>query len=195
MFKDRDVQVFDNILWNGPIDIVKHKLKILKYQEIDIHYVYQSYFHFFTTDQTLNCLEFVNWCANNYSLSERVIMDVTSCKISCPVNSLVIRKTLLVPDEFTLKSKDYNEESIVKCLGDSAVEKKQEFFKKCFKLDDELLDQPFLVDATLFNEETQCIVTLLSHFLGLNMDKYITKPLMSLLFVMSTCLVESEESS
>ena len=76
-------------------------------------------------------------------------MDATSCKISCPVNSLIIRKTLLVLDEFTLKSKDYNEESIIQCFSESVVEKKREFLKKCFKLDVELLDQPFLVDSSL----------------------------------------------
>ena len=135
---------------------------MLKYQEINIHNVYQSYFHFFTTDQTLNCLEFVNWCANNYSLSERVIMDITNSKILCLVNSLVIRKTLLVLDEFTLKSKDYNEEYILQCFRESVVEKKQYFFKKCFKPDVELLYQPFLVDVSLFNEATQCTRTMLS---------------------------------
>ena len=86
---------------------------MLKYQEIDIHNVYQSYFHFFTTNQTLNCLEFVNWCANNYSLSKRVIMDISKSKILCPVTSFFVNKNMLVPDEFTLKAKDYDEESIV----------------------------------------------------------------------------------
>ena len=45
-----------------------------------------------------------------------------------------------------------------------------------------------------FNEETQCTITLLNQSLGLETDKYITKPLMSLLFVLSTCPVECEES-
>ena len=122
-------------------------------------------------------------------------MDITNSKILCPVSSMVIRKTLLVPDEFTLKYKDYNEESIVQCFRESVIEKKHEFFKKCFKPDFELLEQPFPVDADLFNEETQCTVTLLSQFLGLDTDTYITKPLMSLLFVLSTCPADSEECS
>ena len=66
---------------NGPIDTIKQKLKFLKDQGTDIHNVYHSYFHFFTTDQTLNFLEFVDWCADNCSLSERVIMDITNSKI------------------------------------------------------------------------------------------------------------------
>ena len=122
---------------------------MLKDQGTDIHNLYQCYFHFFSTDQTLNYPEFVDWCADNYSLSKRLIMYVTSSKIPCPVNSLVIIKSLLVPDEFTLKSKDYNEESIIQCFSESVVEKKREFLKKCFKLDVELLDQPFIVDSFL----------------------------------------------
>ena len=104
-------------------------------------------------------------------------MYVTSSKIPCPVNSLVIRKSLLVPDEFTLKYKDYNEDYVIQCFRESIIEKKHEFFKKYFKEDTEILDQPFPVDVGLFNEETHCIVTMLSHFLGLDTDKYITEPL------------------
>ena len=50
LFEDRDAEVFDTILLNGPIDIVKQKLKLLKDQGTDIHNVYRYYFHFFTTD-------------------------------------------------------------------------------------------------------------------------------------------------
>ena len=42
LFEDRDVDFFDTILLNGPIDIVKQKLKLLKDQGTDIHNVYQS---------------------------------------------------------------------------------------------------------------------------------------------------------
>ena len=40
-------------------------------------------------------------------------MDITKSKILCPIMSFLIRKNMLVPDEFTLKAKDYDEESIV----------------------------------------------------------------------------------
>ena len=69
MFEDRDVDVFYTIMLNGPIDAIKHKLKLIKDLGTDIHNIYQSYFNFFTTDQTLNCPEFIEWCADNYSLS------------------------------------------------------------------------------------------------------------------------------
>ena len=51
----------------------------------------------------------------------------------------------------------------------------------------------FPLDSNLFNEETQCTITLLSQFLSLDTDKYITDPLMSLIFVLSTCPTKSNE--
>ena len=111
----------------------------------------------------------------------------------CPISPLAIRKTLSVPEDFTLKYRDYKEEYIIQCFREYLLENKKYFFNKCFKPDINILDQPFPIDSILFNEETQCIVTLLSQFLGLDTDKYITEPLMSLLFVLSTCSIESNE--
>ena len=54
LFEDRDDEVFDTILLNRPIDTLTKKLKLLKYQGNNIHNIYQSYFHFFAIDQTLN---------------------------------------------------------------------------------------------------------------------------------------------
>ena len=59
LFEDKDAEVFDMVLLNGPINVVKQKLKLIKDQGIDIHNVYQSYFHYFTIDQTLNVPEFI----------------------------------------------------------------------------------------------------------------------------------------
>ena len=94
LFEDKDSKTFDIILLNGPIEALKNKLKLLKHQGIEIHNFYKSYFHYFSTDQTLNCPEFIDWCATNYSSPDRVVMDTTSSKILCLVSPLVIRNTL-----------------------------------------------------------------------------------------------------
>ena len=133
LFEDRDAEVFDTILLNRPVATIKQKLKMIKDQGTDIHNVYQSYIHLFTTNQTLNCPEFVECCALNCSDSKRVIMDTTNSKIIFPVSSLVIRKSFSVPTKFDPKSREYNEESIVQCFRESVIEKKHEVFKKCFK--------------------------------------------------------------
>ena len=113
MFEDKDAEVFDTIILNGPIDIVKQKLMFLKDQGKHVDNVYQPYFHYFTTNQTLSFPEFIDWIGNNYSLSGRVVMDITISKILFPVSPLVVRKTLSVHEEFTLNFKEYSEEYIV----------------------------------------------------------------------------------
>ena len=132
----------------------------LKTKELTFIIFTSPIFTFSSTDQSLNCLQFVDWCVNNYSFSERVIMDINNSTILCHVNSLVVQKTVLVPDEFTLKSKNYNDESIVQCFRESTIEKKQDFFKKCFKPDVESSNQSFPVDAKKPSMTLPCYVSI-----------------------------------
>ena len=71
-------------------------------------------------------------------------------------------------------SKEYKEEKLVQFFEESLVEQKEAFLKTCSKPDSQLLNHPFPIDYNLFNEETQSLITLESHFLGLDMNKYIT---------------------
>ena len=96
VFEDKDSKVFDTILLNGPIDSVKMKLKVLKEQGTKFHGVFRSVFHFLSTKKTLNSSEFVDWCACNYSSSDRGIMDVTKSKILCPISPLVVLNTFFM---------------------------------------------------------------------------------------------------
>ena len=121
-------------------------------------------------------------------------MDKTKSKILCLVSPLFIRNTLSFLVDFNQNSKEYNEESIVQYFRESTVEQKQDFFKICFKPDIQLQNQPFPIDANIFNKETQCVTTLMSQFLGLDTYKYVTEPLMSLVFFLSTGQIELEES-
>ena len=102
---------------------------------------------------------------------------------------------MYVPEDFTFKDKDYNEESILRCFKESTMERKKHFFKRCFKPEDESSRPSFPIDATLFNEETNCVVTMLCQFLGLDIDKYILETIMSLLLILSTCPVDSDRPS
>ena len=48
------------------------------------------------------------------------------------------------------------------------------------------------IDLSLLNEETQWCATLARQFLGLETNGYFTNPLLSLLFVLSTCPVKPQ---
>ena len=104
-------------------------------------------------------------------------MDTYRSKILCLVIPLIIRNTLFVPVEFSQKFKEYSEERILQCFRQTTVETKEAFFKSCFKTDTQLKNYPYLVDASDYNEETQNVITRMSYFLGMDTDKYITKPL------------------
>ena len=103
-FKDKNVEVLDTILLNETIEIDKNKLKIIKDQGSDTHGVFKYLFYFFSVDHTPNCPEFIDWCANNYSSTEEVVMDKHKSKILFPICASVIRKTLSVPDDFVCLS-------------------------------------------------------------------------------------------
>ena len=64
--------------------------------------------------------------------------------------------------------------------------------KSCSKPDGEILSLSYPIDLDLFNEEAQSCVTLSYQFLGLDTNGYITEPLLSMLFVPSTCPIEPE---
>ena len=99
-FEDRDGYVFHKVLSFGPVHDLNNILKILEAQGVDLHDIHRSHFHYFCPDQTLNFPYFVAWCDSNYSQLERVIMDSNWSKIPCPINSLVVRDALEVPQPF-----------------------------------------------------------------------------------------------
>ena len=93
-------------------------------------------------------------------------MDAYRSKILFPITSLVIRDTLLIPVDFSQISKEYKEENLAHFFLESLVEQKENFLKAYSKPDSQLLNHPFPIDYNLFNEETQSLITLTSHFLG-----------------------------
>ena len=60
LFKDKDSEVFDTILLNGPVETVQNKLKLLRDQGPDVHNIYRSFIHHFSTDQTLSFPKFID---------------------------------------------------------------------------------------------------------------------------------------
>ena len=78
---DENVDIFDTILVGEFIETARGKLEALKNQGRDTCGVFKSFFHFFSVDQTPHCPEFVEWCANNFSITEGIIMNKSKSKI------------------------------------------------------------------------------------------------------------------
>ena len=89
------------------IETARGKLEALKNRGRDTCSVFKSFFHFFSDDQTPHCPEFVEWCENNFSVTEGIIVNKSKSKILFLVQAYFIRKTLDILDEFTHISQDY----------------------------------------------------------------------------------------
>ena len=98
--------------------------------------------------------EFVEWCADNFSATEGVIMNKSKSKILCSVQAFVICKTLDILDKFVHISQDYQEESIIRCFRESTVRSRETFLKAYSKPDSEPIDLSYPIDLNQFNEET-----------------------------------------
>ena len=137
---DAKYEVFDTILMGEAIETSRGNLEDRKNRGIDTCSVFKSFFHFFSVNQTPQCPEFIEWCVENFSAVEGVIMDRSKSKILCSIQSSVICKTLDIPDAFVHISQYYREEDIKCYFRESTDESKETFLKTCSKPDGEPID-------------------------------------------------------
>ena len=81
----------------------KEQLWSIKSEGIDVLNVWNSFMYYFCVEQTLYYPGFVEWCVNNYSPIERVIMNKNATNILCQVNTKFIHEVLNVLDIFLEK--------------------------------------------------------------------------------------------
>ena len=159
---DANSEVYDTILMGETIETTRGKLEDRKNRGIDTCGVFKYFFHFFSFNQTPQFLEFVEWCAENFSATKGVIVNKSKSKILCPVQASIIRKTLDIPNQFSHISQDYQEEYIICYFRESTDESKEAFLKNCSKPDGEPIDLSYPIDLSQFNEETQWCISLAS---------------------------------
>ena len=82
---DENVEIFDTILVGEAIETARGKLEILKDWGRDNCGVLKYFFHFFSVGQTPHFPEFIEWCADNFSVTKEVIMNKSKSKILCSV--------------------------------------------------------------------------------------------------------------
>ena len=78
---DENVEIFDTILVGEAIETARGKLETLKNQGRDTCGVFKYFFHFFSVNQTPHFPEFVEWCVENFSVTEGVIINKSKSKI------------------------------------------------------------------------------------------------------------------
>ena len=77
------------------------------------------------------------------------------------------------------------EESVIEMYKHATIEETQAFLLKICKPNVSIENVPFPLDIDLFNEESQCVISPLCQFLGLDSDRLVLDVLLSLLFRLS----------
>ena len=72
---DRDRGVCDPFPSIGSMSVSKERLWYYHSQGNDVLNVCKSFLYYFTLEQTLHFPEFAEWCAINYSPSQRIIVS------------------------------------------------------------------------------------------------------------------------
>ena len=99
----------DPFLSIGSVSVSKERLWNYNSQGNDVLNVYKSFLYYFSIEQTLHFLEFVEWCAVNYSPSQRVIVIPSTSRILYKINAQVIRENLNLPDIYPDSHEPVNE--------------------------------------------------------------------------------------
>ena len=97
---DREGNIFYPNLSVGIVSHSKEHFWELNSQGEDVLNVHSSFLYNFYIQHTLHFLEFVEWCVNKYSFTERVIMNSGTTKILCEFNAIVFREVLILPENF-----------------------------------------------------------------------------------------------
>ena len=69
----------------------------------------QVFLYHFALEQTLHFLEFAEWCAVNYSPSQRIIVSWSTSKILCKIDASVVRENHSLPESYPVNRESVNE--------------------------------------------------------------------------------------
>ena len=111
---DRDRGIYDPFLSVGNVSVIKERFWRYNSQGKDILNARKSFLYYFTIEQTLPFPKFVEWCASNYSSSERVIVSRSTSKILCRIDAKAIRGFLNFPDNYPNSGESVNESVLAK---------------------------------------------------------------------------------
>ena len=119
---DRERNVCDPVFSVGSVSVSKEHLWQYNSQGNDILNVYSYFLYYFSIEQTLPFHEFVEWCMNSYSSSERVIMNHTTSKILCKVDAKTVRGILSLPNNFPDSCESLNEQVLIEMYKNCRTE-------------------------------------------------------------------------
>ena len=132
--------------------------------------VCKYFLYYFALEQTLQFLEFAEWCAVNYSPSQRIIVSRSTSRILCKFNATVIRENLNLPENYPDNRESVNELVLAEFYKKCETEIHCQFLSSILKEGQSLdgLSLPYPVH--IFKNEVQLVVSLVCQILGLDDD-------------------------
>ena len=105
--------------------------------------VYKYFLYYFALEQTLHFPEFAEWCAVNYSPSQRIIVSWSASRILCKIDATVIRENLSLPENYPVNRESINESVLTEFYKNCETENRCHFLSSILK-EGQSLDGLFL---------------------------------------------------
>jgi hypothetical protein len=111
---DRDSNVFDTKITISPIFVSRSNLSDKVGRCISFLEVVQATVVPYAVEITFPFPEFINWCVEQYSHEERVVMNKLWSEVMCRVEILSIQESLDIPEYFSANYEPFNEENLIR---------------------------------------------------------------------------------
>ena len=188
---DRHRGICDPFLSTGSVSGSKEKLWSYFSQGNDVLNVCKSFLYHFSLDKTLHFPEFAEWCAVNYSPSQRIIVSRSASKILCKIDASVVRENLSLPESYPVNRESINESVLAEFFKNCESESRCQFLSSILK-EGQSLEGLFLpYPLHIFKAEVQLVMSLVCQVLGLDDDCRIGDVILGFLLKINSLSPES----
>jgi hypothetical protein len=127
-------------------------------------------------------LEFVSWCAEQYSQEEKIILNKLGSKVLCRVDNPSIRHALGTLESSPVGSKPFEEEKLFIVYRECPPEVKTLFLQTIVKPEDHSEIPSFPMNLSVMVIEVQWAYSILSQILVLDNDKFVVEVMLGFMF-------------
>jgi hypothetical protein len=170
---DRDSDVFDTEIIVSHISVSRANFSNNVGKYIPFLEVVQATIVPYTIKLAFPFLEFMDWCTEKYSREENIVINKLGFEVLCRVESLSIRRSLIISESLSVVSEPFEEKNIIMAYKEFPTEFKDLFVQTIVEPEhiSEILSLPMSVNMMVI--EVQWVCSILSHILGLDNEKYV----------------------
>ena len=118
-------------------------------------------------------------------------MSRTNSKILCRIDEKVVRKVLSLPDNFPVNPESFNEQVLIELYKNCETEIRCQFLSSILKVVQLLEGLFFPYNVSIFIDEVQLVMSMVSQVLGLDNDRHASKVILGFLLSIGSTDPES----